>query len=228
MPRTILAKIKYRNARLIVIHCFDNRPIWFKTWSAICAKNVLLARVPLAGASAMGPDYNRYFKEKEANKLTPIVLATHFPCGWWECDSDESIIEHGEGVVKHLNEEMGFKAIHIHFRVTENKQLEIIILDPLNLEASDPVISRVVAAAKAFTGEPVDTADLQFVPFEKLIIADEIFGPPAGDGLLVTHKEYVLGRTIEIAQRLNGDRDLSVRYTDQFEVPNYDHEGMFP
>lgn len=217
--KTILAKISYSIARLYVIHCFDNRPLWFETWSAICIPNVLLARIPLAGASAKGKHYLKFFNDKGANKETPVVIATHFPCGWFDGQPESAVKSHGRKVVDHLASG-GIKAINVHFSLNDGV-LAVDIYDPFDLSGSDVCVKRVVKAAKSFQGRKVAPSELEHVPTTRVVVANEVFGPPIGGGLLVVHDKFVVSDTLAIAQKLNGGEPVTVESVEQVYAPNY-------
>lgn len=221
-PKTILAKINYSIAKLYVIHCFDNRPLWFKVWSAICVPNILLARIPLAGASAKGKHYVKFFSEKKANKETPVVIATHFPCGWFADQSESAVKTHGKEVVDHLISAK-MKAIHIHFSL-KNSILSVYIYDPQKLSEKETQIKRVLKAAKSFEDKEFVEADLNHVPTTRVVISKEVFGPPIGGGILVAHDKFVVSDTLAIAQRLNGGEPITVECVEQVYSPNYGNE----
>lgn len=218
--KTILAKINYSIAKLYVIHCFDNRPLWFETWSAICITDILLARIPLAGASAKGKHYLKHFEDKKANKETPVVIATHFPCGWFDGQPELAVRTHGQKVVDYLIGTGKMKAINVHFSLNDGV-LAVDFYDPLDLAKEDTYIKRVVRATKSFQGRKVDPSELEHVPTHRVVIANEVFGPPIGDGILVAHHKFVVSDTLAIAQKLNGGTPVMVETVDQVYTPNY-------
>lgn len=222
--KTILAKINYDIAKLYLIHCFDNRPLWFSTWSAICVPNILLARIPLAGASARGKHYQKFFEEHGANKNVPVIIATHFPCGWFAGQPESEVKSHGKQVVDHLIHHAKMKAINIHFSLNDDK-LSVHIYDPGKLADKNDHVKESVKAAKEFNGRKVKNDELAHVPTDRVIIAKEVYGPPIGGGILVAHDQFVVSDTLAIAQKLNGGEPIVVECVEQVYSPNYaNHE----
>lgn len=220
---TILARIKYSDARMYVVHCFDNRPLWFRIWNAICVPGILLARIPLAGAAAKGKHYWRFFQDKAANMSAPVIFATHYPCGWFEGQSESVIIAHGKKVVDFLKAR-GMKVIHLHFSLRDGV-LKLRVYDPDGLAATDSIVARVLEAAGKLDGmEPSEDAT-DFVPTPRVVLAKEVFGPPIGEGILVVHERFVVSDTFFIACKLNGGEPIRLECAEQVYVPNYEREA---
>lgn len=222
MPQraTILGRISYKVVQMFLIHCFDNRPIWRLIWTAICVRCILLARIPLAGASAKGKHYLRHLEEKEANPQAPLIIATHYPCGWFEGQPESTVIGHGKQVVDHLvaNDRM---AIHFHFSVGQDDRISVFVYDPGELAQSHAIIKRAYRAAKRFQGRLVRKYELERIPTNEIVLADEVYGPPIGDDMLVVQKHFSIGDTFEIAQKLNGGNKVNVECVQKVYNPNY-------
>lgn len=217
--RRALTNVSYTLAKLIIIHCFDPKPLWFEIWSALCPPGILLVRIPLAGASAKGKHYWKHLQEKLGAQFPPVVFATHFPCGWWADCLESLVLAHRKRVVNFLIR-MGLRIISIHFSL-KDMVVHVGIYDPLNLAENDSIIMGVVAAAKKFEGRYVQEEELRPGPIKKVVIAKEVYGPPYGRGVLVAHQSFFLAGTIEIAVHLSGQEEIPVVPMDVFEVSNY-------
>ncbi len=224
--RRALTNVSYKLSKLILIHCFDPKPLWFEIWSALCPPGILMVRIPLAGASAKGKHYWKHLQEKLQEAFPPIVFATHSPCGWWGDCLVSLILQHRKNVIDFLikmhRKLFGVdpRIIGIHFGL-KNMRVCVDIYDPLNLAETDPVISLVVIAAKNFQDRPIDEEELRPGVIEKVVIAKEVYGPPYGKGVLVAHQAFFLAATIEIAVHLSGNEEIPVVPVDVFEVSNY-------
>ena len=224
--RRALTNVSYSLAKLILIHCFDPKPLWFEIWSVLCPPGILLVRIPLAGASAKGKHYWKHLQEKLTEAFPPIVFATHSPCGWWGDCLVGLILKHRKNVIDFISRMhlklfgVAPKIIGIHFGL-KNMRVYVDIYDPLNLAETNPIIIQVVAAAKKFEDRVVREEELRPGVIEKVVIAKEVYGPPYGKGVLVAHQSFFLAGTIEIAVHLSGKEEIPVVPVDVFETANY-------
>ena len=219
----IMSGIKFSDAELYVIHCFDPRDLWLRIWQSQCPKKILLARIPLAGASAKGKHYLTYFHDHEANVNSPIAFVTHYPCGWYEGQQEKVILDHGKSVVDALIAD-GRKAIHLHFSLSkESWTISFSTYDPSNLSRDNENIMSMIQEGKSFENQVFSDADLFLnQKIETLVIADEVFGPPVGGPTLVVADGFLIGTTVKIVKKLNqNDEPFLIDSTPIFYEPNY-------
>lgn len=218
--KTIVSGISYDMAELYLIHCFDNRPLWHRIWKALCPQGHLVARIPLAGASAKGKHYFRFFQDKEADVKSPVVIATHYPCGWYANRPESVVIEHGREVVRILRDEGNMEVLHIHFSLKEDL-VTCSFFDPGGMVGRMPIIDEVIKGGQGFEGTRWSKEDIEKVPTPNVVVANTVFGPPPDNGVLVAHDGFVISTTIRIAVELNSGEPVTADAAEMFYVPNY-------
>lgn len=218
----MMSNIRYDDAELYVVHCFDPRPLWLSVWKSVCPRGILIGRFPLAGASARGKHYVSYFKER-ANKLAPIVFVTHYPCGWYEGKEESVVFDHGKEVVDTLSH-AGFAAIHIHFSLSKQSwKMSRRVYDPCDLNQSEKAISQIINQTNSFENQAYKESDLTMKHrIELLVMAKEVYGPPQDGPTLIVSGDMLPRDAIEIIEKMNGDNQpVSLYTTSRFYAPNY-------
>ncbi|MCX6808900.1 MAG: hypothetical protein NTW50_04555 [Candidatus Berkelbacteria bacterium] len=197
---------QFDQADMYLIHCFDPRPYWRKVWEIFCLANpdILVARIPLQGGSSAQPKhFLKLFEAKKANPTALVVVATHWPCGWYADQAPDVPSRDGLEVAKAFDN-VGFSTVHLHVALDLASGNSVCsFTNPSKLAIQHSMISPIITNGFYQIGQlSLEEYGMAMAPGFTLNISDEFWGPP--DESLCVQRRYVTDRTLELAEKLNG------------------------